>query len=240
MRTNLFNEFSTYEDSLLKKYEQHALFTNIQKLTDEEFLNVLTQYGEGISANFVKFLETALRQIRNKNAQEAIVRILRDEIPAVGPTHQQMRSIACERVGIDPITLASTKLTKETQSIIDSYYGFICDPNLKFINRDLALTTFVRVIGESLVGVVYRLFTQELVRRFGVSEDEVEFYSFHWHHDEKGGTPFEGGEIGHTEYYDVAMMDLLKTEEDLVETKRVSDLALEIRCKFQEQFVQFV
>lgn len=237
MSTNLFNEFSTYEDCLLKKYEQHALFANIQKLTDEEFLNVLTQYGEGISANFVKFLETALRQIQNEKAQEAVVRILRDEIPAVGPTHQQMRSAACERVGINTIALVATKLTEATQNTIDSYYEFICNPNLNFKNRDLALTTFVRVIGESLVGVVYKTFTQELVRRFGVSEDEVEFYSFHWHHDEKGGTPFEGGEIGHTEYYDVAMMDLLKTEEDLEEAKRVGDIALEIRCKFQEQFV---
>lgn len=237
MSANLFKEFSQYEDSLLKKYEQHALFTDIQKLTNEQFLHVLTQYGEGISANFVKFLETALRQIRNEKAQGAIVRILRDEIPAVGPTHQQMRSVACERIGIDPVTLASTNLTQATEGTIASYYNFICGADLDFKNRDLALTTFVRVIGESLVGVVYKTFTQEIVRRFGVREDEIEFYSFHWHHDEKGGTPFEGGEIGHTEYYDIAMMDLLKTEEDLREAKRAADIALDIRCKFQEQFI---
>lgn len=235
--TNLFREFSSYEDELLKRYEQHLLFSIVQNLSDEEFLYVLTQYGEGISANFVKFLETALRQIKNEKAQGAIVRILRDEIPAVGPTHQQMRSVACERIGIDPIKLAATQLSGETQKSISSYFEFICNPYLRFENRDLALTTFVRVIGESLVGIVYKVFTQEIVRRFNVQEHEVEFYSFHWHHDEKGGTPFDGAEIGHTEYYDLAMMDLLKTDKDLEEAKKVANLALEIRCKFQDQFV---
>lgn len=233
-----FKEFSEYEDSLLKKYEQHALFTKIKTLSDKEFLNVLTQYGEGISANFVKFLETALRQIKTKSAQEAILQILRDEIPAKGPTHQMMRSEACEKIGITPLELASTPLTATTQKTIDTYYDVICNPNRPWNNRDLGLTTFVRVVGESLVGVVYRVFTQEIVRRFKVSENEIEFYSFHWHHDEKGGTPFDGGAIGHTEYYDIAMQELLKTEADLEEAKRIGDLALDIRCKFQDQFVK--
>ncbi len=238
MATQLFQEFSKYEDELLKKYEQHALFTDIQKLSNEQFLHVLTQYGEGISANFVKFLETALRQIKNEKAQEAIVRILRDEIPATGPTHQTMRSQACEAIGITPLQLASTSLTDVTKKTIDAYYEVLTNPERKWGNRDLGLTTFVRVIGESLVGVVYRIFTQEIVRRFNVTEQQIEFYSFHWHHDEKGGTPFDGAEIGHTEYYDMAMEDLIKTPEDLEETKRMGDLALTIRCVFQDQFVK--
>lgn len=238
MSTQLFKEFSKYEDELLKQYEQHPLFISIQNLSNEEFIHVLTQYGEGISANFVKFLETAVRQIKNEKAQEAILRILRDEIPATGPTHQMMRSQACERIGIDHQQLAATKLTEDTKNTINAYYEFLCNPERKFNNRDLALTTFVRVIGESLVGIVYRIFTQEIVRRFKVEENEIEFYSFHWHHDEKGGTPFDGGEIGHTEYYDLAMEDLLKTGEDLEEAKLVSDLALDIRNKFQDQFIK--
>jgi hypothetical protein len=238
MQTVLFQEFSKYEDGLLKKYEQHALFTQIQKLSDKEFLHVLTQYGEGISANFVKFLETAVRQIENAKAQDAIVRILRDEIPVKGPTHQMMRSQACARIGINPAQLAATALTEVTKNTINTYYDVITNSDRKWHNRDLGLTTFVRVIGESLVGVVYRIFTQEIVRRFKVKENEIEFYSFHWHHDEKGGTPFDGGEIGHTEYYDLAMQDLLKTEEDLEEAKKVGDLALEIRCTFQDQFIK--
>ncbi len=238
MPGELFKEFSAYEDELLKKYEQHPLFTNIQKLSDEQFLHVLTQYGEGISANFVKFLETAVRQIKNKKAQDAIVRILRDEIPAVGPTHQMMRSQACEVIGIDSVQLASTPLTKVTQDTIDTYYDVLCSPKRKWNNRDLGLTSFVRVVGESLVGVVYRVFTQEIVRRFKVREDQIQFYSFHWHHDEKGGTPFDGAEIGHTEYYDLAMQDLIKTKEDLEEAKKMGDLALEIRWKFQDQFIK--
>lgn len=238
MPSPLFQEFSKYEDELLKKYEQHPLFIGIQNLSNEEFIHVLTQYGEGISANFVKFLETAVRQIKNEKAQEAILRILRDEVPATGPTHQMMRSQACERIGLNPQQLAATKLTEDTKNTIDAYYEFLCNPERKFNNRDLALTTFVRVIGESLVGVVYRIFTQEIVRRFNIKENEIEFYSFHWHHDEKGGTPFDGGEIGHTEYYDLAMEDLLQTSEDLEEAKMVSDLALDIRNKFQDQFVE--
>lgn len=237
MENPFFQQFSQHEDGLLKKYEEHPLFTGITNLSDEQFLHVLTQYGEGISANFVKFLETALRQIKTTSAQEAIRQILRDEIPKVGPTHQEMRSKACERIGITPQQLASTKLTPQTEATINSYYEVITSPDRKWSNRDLGLTTFVRVIGESLVGVVYRVFTQEIVRRFGVQEHEVEFYSFHWHHDEKGGKPVDGAEIGHTEYYDIAMADLLKSKADLEEAKSIADLALDIRWKFQNQFV---
>ncbi len=237
MSSDLFKQFSAHEDELLKKYEQHPLFIHIQKLSDEQFIEVLVQYGEGISANFVKFLETAVRQIKNEKAQEAIIRILRDEIPTKGPTHQMMRSAACEKIGLNAQKLAATILTPVTKQTIDAYYEVLINPNKVWNNRDLGLTTFVRVIGESLVGVVYRIFTQELVRRFNVTESEIEFYSFHWHHDEKAGTPFDGGEIGHTEYYDVAMEDLLETQEDLDEAKRISDLALDIRWNFQNQFI---
>lgn len=237
MKNPLFQEFSKYEDELLIKYAQHPLFTRLRELSDEQFLHILTQYGEGISANFVKFLETALRQIKNEKAQHAIREILRDEIPSNGPTHQEMRSQACEKIGIDPTKLASTKLTDATQATIDTYYETITNTERKWNNRDLGLTTFVRVVGESLVGVVYKVFTQELMRRFNVSEDQIVFYSFHWHHDEKGGKPIDGADIGHTEYYDIAMQDLLKTTEDLKEAKRISDLALDIRWKFQDQFI---
>ncbi len=238
MTRNFFKEFSEYEDTLLKKYEQDDLFINIKKLSDAEFIHALTQYGEGISANFVKFLETVLRLVRNEKAQEAIIRILRDEIPAQGPTHQLMRSRACERIGILPEQLASTELTEETKAVVGKYFDIVTNPMWAWSNRDLALTTFVRVAGESLVSVVYKTFTQEIIRRCNVSESDIEFYSFHWHHDEKGGTPFEGGEIGHTEYYDIAMEDLMRTEADLIEAKAVGDLALQIRCDFQKQFVK--
>lgn len=235
-KRDLFRDFSLYEDELIRKYEKHPLFERISSLSDKEFLNVLTQYGEGISANFVKFLETALRQIESPSAQKAILQILRDEIPSNGPTHQQMRSESCAKIGISPQALAATPLSAVTLRTIDAYYDIISNPKQVWRNRDLALTTFVRVIGESLVGVVYKVFTQEIIRRFGVREDEIEFYSFHWHHDEKGGKPVEGSEVGHTEYYDVAMKELLRTEEDLEEAKKVSDIALEIRSRFQAQF----
>jgi hypothetical protein len=233
---DLFKEFSKHEDSLIRRYSAHPLFTKIQSLSDERFLSVLTQYGEGISANFVKFLETALRQIENKSAQRAILQILRDEIPSRGPTHQQMRTNSCARIGITPLQLVSTKLSDVTKLTLETYYEVITNPERRWHNRDLALTTFVRVVGESLVGVVYKVFTQEIIRRFGVTEGEIEFYSFHWHHDEKGGKPVEGSQVGHTEYYDIAMKDLLKTEEDLEEAKKVGEMALEIRSRFQDQF----
>ena len=57
------------------------------------------------------------------------------------------------------------------------------------------------------------------------------------HHDEKGGKPVDGKDTGHTEYYDIAMTDLLETEEDLQEARNISDLALEMRCIFQDQFI---
>jgi len=234
---SLFKKFSEYEDGVIAKYEQHKLFTNIQSLSDKEFINVLKQYGEGISAKFVMFLETAVRQISDKSAQEAILAILRDEVPAKGPTHQMMRSDSMQTIGVSSNELVATELTPQTQKTVERYFNFLKQSPDNFYNHDVAITTFVRVIGESLVGVVYKHFTQEIIRRFGVTEEEVEFYSFHWHHDEKGGDPVEGLDVGHTEYYDIAMENLLKTEDDLNEAKKIADVSLEIRSEFQDQFV---
>lgn len=234
---NLFEQFSKYEDGLIAKYEQHKLFTDIQNLSDKEFLSLLKQYGEGISAKFVMFLETTVRQIKNQEAQDAILAILRDEIPQEGPTHQMMRSDAMEKVGVSAKELASTKLTEQTHKTLETYFDFINQTEDKFNNHDLALTTFVRVIGESLVGVVYKHFTKELVRRFNVTEEEVEFYSFHWHHDEKGGEPVDGLDVGHTEYYDIAMEKLILSEDDLEEAKKIGEFALKVREEFQDQFI---
>ncbi len=76
------------------------------------------------------------------------------------------------------------------------------------------------------------------MRRFKVTESEIEFYSFHWHHDEKGGKPTDSnGDHGHTEYYDIAMKDLLKTAQDLADAKHMADIALKIREEFQKQFI---
>ena len=144
---DLFHEFSLYEDELIRQYEKHPLFGKVQNLSDKEFLHVLTQYGEGISANFVKFLETALRLVKSESAQNAILHILRDEIPDDGPTHQQMRSISCAKIGISPAELASTELSDVTRRTIEAYYNFLLGRTLKWRNSDLALTTFVRVIG---------------------------------------------------------------------------------------------
>lgn len=234
MSHDLFRQFSAYEDELLARYEQHPLFKNIQSLDNDKFLHVLTQYGEGISANFVKFVETALRQVGNVKAQEAMINILRDEILQSGPTHQQMRGMSMARIGVSAHQLVATELTPATHNTVKRYFEIITHHPWK--NRDLGITSFVRVVGESLVGVVYRVFTKEIMRRFNVPENEIEFYSFHWHHDEKGGTG-DHGEIGHTEYYDLAMQDLLKTEADLQEAKKAADMALELREEFQNQFI---
>jgi hypothetical protein len=236
MNSKLFERFSSHEDKLLAQYASHPMFTRVREFSDPQFKFIIMQYGEGVSANFVKFLETVLRQVSNPCAVEAIQRILRDEIPQAGPTHQQMRTMSCGKVGITASELVSTVLSDATQTTLKAYFNAVCNQSL-WKNRDLALTTFARVIGESLVGVVYKTFTQELVRRFGVTEGDVEFYSFHWHHDEKGGTPFEGGEMGHTEYYDIAIIDLLKTEDDLNEAIEAANLALQIRLSFQDQFL---
>ena len=232
MNTELFQKFSIFEDELIKKYNEHSFYKKIDSLSNETFRKFVIQIGF-VSFEFVKFLERAKFPFENEAIREAARHILRDEIPVDGPTHQDNRISDLRMLGFTLDEILNTPATNDTKKTIDGYYSLVKYPQE---NYDLKVLTAVRVIGEVLVGETYRHVVEQMVKRFGLNPDKSLFYTFHWKHDQKGGTGDAGGE-GHTEYYDKVMQEMLTDEAKLQIAKDSAQKAFQVRCDFHNQFL---
>lgn len=232
MNTEFFQKFSTFEDELITKYNEHPFYRGIDSLSDEVFRKFVIQIGF-VSFEFVKFLERAKFPFNSKDAAEAARRILRDEIPVGGPTHQDNRISDLTMLGFTLDEILNTPATNATRKTIEGYYALVQYPQE---NYDLKVLTAIRVIGEVLVGETYRHVVAQMVKRFGLDPDKSLFYTFHWKHDQKGGTGDTGGE-GHTEYYNQVMQDMLTDEAKLQIARDSAQKAFQVRCDFHNQFL---
>ena len=225
-------EYSDFEDQLIKKFEQDRFFTTVLPyLPPKEFTRYLLQLGN-ISFEFVKFLERAKLGLATETGKEAIRQILRDEIPPTGPTHQDSRVSDLLKMGVPLDIILKNAPTKETSEAIKAYYEFIRYPKPLY---DVRVIVFVRVIGEVLVGTTYKHVVQKISNQYLIPPEDLAFYTPHWKHDIKGGTGDASGK-GHTEYYDEVLVELI-SERTLHAAKEAAKTAANIRTKFNAQSI---
>lgn len=229
----LAKSYNQYEDELIKKFNGHKSWEILTQMSNEEFISYLLQLGH-ISMEFVKFIERAKFAIEDESVKEVVRNILRDEIPSTGLTHQDNRINDLKKIGLFMDKILNTPATEPTKKLIEDYYKLISYPQ---DNYDLKVLIILRVIGEVLVGETYRHVVEELVKRFKFPKEDFLFYTFHWLHDQKGGTGDRGG-MGHTEYYDQVLEKKIENEKILEIAKQSTDLALQVRCRFQDQFIK--
>lgn len=233
MESKFVEEYNKYEDKLIKDFNNHIFYKKYGSFTKEQFTHYLLQLGH-ISSEFVRFIEVAKLPIKSENGKEAVRSILRDEIPQKGPTHQDNRFSDLKMIGLTENQILYTPATKETEKYLQTIYDLVKYPQE---NLDLKILIFLRVIGEVLVGETYRQVVVGLQKHYGMKPEKSLFYTFHWQHDQKGGKGDEGG-LGHVEYYDEVLSELITNKEKLAIAKEVALKAYNVRCKFQEQFVK--
>lgn len=229
---NFVSEYNEYENLLIREFNSQQFYKEFPNFSKEQFTHYLLQLGY-ISAEFVKFVERAKLPLRLEMGKEAVRNILRDEIPQNGPTHQDNRFYDLKKIGLNEDTILNTSATKETKETILQYYDLIKWPQ---DNYDLKVLIILRVIGEVLVGETYRKVVEGLNKYYQLRPEESLFYTFHWQHDQKGGKGDEGG-IGHTEYYDIILEEMINDENSLQIAKDAALAAYKVRCKFHEQFL---
>src|SRR3989344_7079947 len=200
-----FKIYDEFEYDIIRKFNEQEFYRRFHRFSKKEFTYYLLQLGY-LSLEFVKFLERAKLPLKKEGGKEAIREILRDEIPASGPTHQDNRFTDLIESGLTREKILNTLPTKQTKKIIRKYYELIKYPQ---DNYDLRALIISRVIGEVLVGETYKHVVKGLQKHYGLKPEKSLFYTFHWQHDQKGG---KGDKIdsGHTEYYDNVLKELIR------------------------------
>lgn len=227
---NALQKYGAAEDAVIREFGESRFFTVVLPgFNRKEFTQYLLQLG-CISSEFVKFLERTKLGLATETGKEAIRKILRDEIPALGPTHQDNRVSDLLRMGVPLKTILNSKPARETSGAINEYYRFIRYPQ-KFY--DVRVIVFVRVIGEVLVGETYKHVVKGISKRYNLKPEESLFYAPHWKHDIKGG--IDSGSKGHTEYYDRVLTELIN-ERSLSIAINAAKTASCIRTRFNAQF----
>lgn len=230
----LISQYHDFENDVIRQFNEHDFYTKVfPKFSKKEFARYVLQLGH-LSFEFVKFIERAKLPIKSEIGKEAVREILRDEIPAEGPTHQDNRFTDLIKIGFTPEQILNTPSTPETKKVLEKYYEVVKYPQ---DNYDLHVLIVLRVIGEVLVGETYKYVVEGLRKHFGLNPDKSLFYTFHWQHDTKGGAGDTGG-VGHTEYYDKVLDELIINEKMLKIAEESALVALKLRNQFHEQFLK--
>lgn len=228
----LLREYNAAEDRVIQEFNSTSFYQQaFPNFNKEEFVNYLFQLGH-LSFEFVKFLERTKLALHSETGKEAIRRILRDEIPPKGGTHQDNRIQDLLKIGIPMERILNTLPTTITKNVLENYYAEIQYPQ-KFY--DVHAIVFVRVIGEVLVGETYKHIVWGLEKHFGLKEADSVFYAPHWKHDIKKNANSSNG--GHTEYYNLALKELIKNKITLNEAILAAKAAMKIRNQFHSQFI---
>lgn len=234
LRPDLINQYNEFEDSIIRQFNAHEFYVTVfPSFSKDEFTQYLLQLGH-LSTEFVKFLERAKLPLQTETGKEAVRNILRDEIPAEGPTHQDSRFADLRKLGLSSRLILNTPPTAQTNEVIDGYYELISYPQ---DNYDLRVVVVLRVIGEILVGETYKHVVRGLKKHSLLDFSDSTFYAHHWRHDIKGGAGDTDG-IGHTEYYDNALAELVTNQRQLEIAKESASRALNLRNVFHEQYLK--
>lgn len=217
--------YQAFEDTQVIAFWRHDWLLRLNQMTREEATNVLLQMGHS-STEFVPWYEQAKLGLRDERAKEAIRQILRDEIPAVGPTHQDNRITDLLVFGVPLELMLSAPATAETRWVIEQAYRLVRPSDDPF--HALRVMVTLQMMGERLVAESYRPIVENMERWFKVPQARSVFYRPHYEHDSSGGE--------HANCFARVIHDLITTQEASHVAMDAARIAWETKLRFFEQF----
>lgn len=219
--------FFRFEDRLIGQFRIGAFVRALQQMSDDEFQSFLIELGH-LSSHFVRWYETAKLGLDAEPAKELVRRILRDEIPANAPTHQEDRLADLLQIGLTKEQILCSPASVTTHVAIDRLYELVRFPQTEY---DLRVLVTLRIAGEVLPGELYGYVVPELERRFGLQRELSRFYFPHWQHDQK---EHEGG---HADQFAQLLSKLITDACSLATAQDTARKAFDTRMAFYAQFV---
>ncbi|MBI2476063.1 MAG: hypothetical protein HYV67_02385 [Candidatus Taylorbacteria bacterium] len=232
MSAQLFQQYSQFEDGLIRKFHSHRFYRTFSQLTREQFIDYLLQIGV-LSENFVKWYETAKLGMASEVAYEVIRHILRDEIPQNAPTHQDDRLYDLNLIGVSTERVRNVKPSEVTSKTVERLYELVRYPQEDY---DLRIMVTLRIAGEVLVAEQYQHVIRYMRVNLGIAGSQSRFYFPHWQHDLKGAKV--EGEPGHTDSFDKLLESMITDERKLEVAMDAAKKAFEARSGIHDQFVR--
>ncbi|MBI4895373.1 MAG: iron-containing redox enzyme family protein [Candidatus Aenigmarchaeota archaeon] len=231
MSQELFQQFSQYEDELIRRFRQHTFFKKFSGMTDEQLKSYLTKRWF-LSENFVRWYDKAINGLSNEDAKNVLRGIILDETPSDKPSHREDLLADLNFIGVKRENVLSSKPSKETIDTVDRLYnlaGYTEDPY-----HDLRVMCALRMAGEILVAEEYRYVVPELERRFGLTDEKSRFFAPHFYHDRKDKQQEKEG--SHTDSFVNLLEKMISDEQALYVSMDAAKRGYEARARFYDQF----
>lgn len=237
------HELDEFEDALIKRFEDHPVLTNITRLPEEDFAEVLLQ-RRFVSLAFTPSYDLAIDLLRDEEGLRIARIILREEYPddhghGHSPSHREDMTQDLYRLGVPREALVASRPTAATLRAITDTLGLIADAG-GHEDADLRLLTVLRFWGEVLVSAEYGRLWERIGPVFTrEGGNRSRFYHPHLVHDAKTHSLATVSLLSgtHSDRLATRVTELLAREETTERFKEMEERTLLLKTGFYDQFL---
>jgi len=243
----MIDKLNRFEISLIEKFMSHPLFTHLDAIAWNDFLEILIQ-RRFLSLFIVNIYEFVIDSLADREIKRTVRSILNEEYPRNTkgvplPSHRELLFQDLLNLGATYETILTTPETPVTQMVRDESYRLMVSC-LGEEYCQVGLVAFLRFWAEVLVSIEYSCLWKRISERLsnGQSDNKVrsEFYYFHMIHDSRnsdiGKESFLGG-LTHSQELAIHLQKLISSEEALLYCTHIEQSVYQLKYKFYDQFI---
>jgi hypothetical protein len=243
----MIDKLNRFEISLIEKFMSHPLFTHLDAIAWNDFLEILIQ-RRFLSLFIVNIYEFVIDSLADREIKRTVRGILNEEYPRNTkgvplPSHRELLFQDLLNLGATYETILTTRETPVTQMVRDESYRLMVSC-LGEEYCQVGLVAFLRFWAEVLVSIEYSCLWKRISERLsnGQSDNKVrsEFYYFHMIHDSRnsdiGKESFLGG-LTHSQELAIHLQRLISSEEALFYCTHIEQSVYQLKYQFYDQFI---
>lgn len=243
----MIDKLNRFEISLIEKFMSHPLFTHLDAIAWNDFLEILIQ-RRFLSLFIVNIYEFVIDSLADGEIKRTVRGILNEEYPRNTkgvplPSHRELLFQDLLNLGATYEMILTTPETPVTQMVRDESYRLMVSC-LGEEYCQVGLVAFLRFWAEVFVSIEYSCLWKRISERLsnGQSENKVrsEFYYFHMIHDSRnsdiGKESFLGG-LTHSQELAIHLQRLISSEEALLYCTHIEQSVYQLKYQFYDQFI---
>lgn len=225
------------EDELIARFTAHPVFTGVEQIEQDAFLQILLQ-RRFLSLMFPVMYDVGIDGLTDPIALKVVREILREEYPDPSgetPSHREDLVADLLVLGATRAQVLAARPTPVTQSVIERSFALMAEATQS--DSDLELMTIIRFWGEVLVSVEYGEFWRRMDGQFAAAGAVSRFYHPHHHHDGRDPLATAGDDCAtHSGRLGRCLVRLLGDEDGEARFASTEARVLALRLEFYGQF----